>query len=169
MIEVRDKTHAQFKLKVGKAKSGLGLFALEPIPKGKKIIEYVGRVLTDEPDDALDNLYIFRVNKHMDIDGSPRFNTARYINHACRPNAESEVRKGHVWIIAKRNIALGEEITYDYGKEYWREYIQPKGCRCPKCTSARAATSHVPALKVATKHKSSKGVVLASPEYLAVR
>ena len=134
MIEKRTDTNAQFKLKVGRGVNGLGLFAMEPIPKGKKIIEYVGNVLVDVPDeDQPNNLYIFNINKHLDIDGSPRWNTARYINHSCRANAESDTVKGHVWIKAKRNIMLGEELFYDYGKEYWNEYIKPKGCACPRC------------------------------------
>ncbi len=132
MIELRKDTNAQFKLRVGRSVSGLGLFAMEPIPKGKKIIEYVGKFMVDEPDDDKNSLYIFNLNKHMDLDGAPRWNTARYINHSCRPNAESDVAKGHVWIKAKRNIMLGEEISYDYGKEYYDEYIRPKGCRCIK-------------------------------------
>lgn len=135
MITERRETNAQFKVRVGKSKTGLGLYAMEPIPKGKKIIEYVGKVLVDEPDDATDGLYIFNINKKMDIDGKPRWNTARYINHSCRPNAESDVINGHVWISAKRNIMLGEEITYDYGREYFNEYIKPKGCKCAKHTS----------------------------------
>lgn len=138
MIEDRKETNAKFKLKVGRSKTGLGLFALEPIPKGAKIIEYVGKVMTDEPDDATNGLYIFSINKRTDIDGAPRWNTARYINHSCRPNAESDVIKGHVWIEAKRNIMLGEELFYDYGKEYFNEYIKPKGCRCSKCTEKKA-------------------------------
>lgn len=134
MIELRTSTNAQYRVKVGRSKAGLGLFALEPIPKGRKIIEYVGRVLMDEPEDAANNLYIFNIDEKTDIDGSPRWNSARYINHSCRPNAESEITDdGHVWIQARRDIMLGEEITYDYGKEYWNEYIKPKGCRCEKC------------------------------------
>ncbi len=132
MIELRKETNAQFKLKVGRSKTGFGLYAMEPIPKGKKIIEYVGRVLTNEPDDATNGLYIFNINKHLDVDGAPRWNTARYINHSCRPNAESDTIKDHIWIKARRNIMLGEELTYDYGKEYYDEYIKPKGCRCEK-------------------------------------
>ncbi len=132
MIEIRKETNAQFKLKVGRSKTGFGLYAMEPISKGKKIIEYVGRVLTNEPDDATNGLYIFNINKHLDVDGAPRFNTARYINHSCRPNAESDTIKDHIWIKARRNIMLGEELTYDYGKEYFDEYIKPKGCRCEK-------------------------------------
>lgn len=134
MIEQRKETNAKYKLRVGRSKTGLGLYALEPIPKGKKIIEYVGNVLTNEPDDATKGLYIFNINKKVDIDGTPRWNTARYINHSCRPNSESDTYKDHVWIKSKKNIAVGEELTYDYGKEYFNEYIKPKGCRCPKCT-----------------------------------
>ncbi|OGZ06128.1 MAG: hypothetical protein A2845_01790 [Candidatus Lloydbacteria bacterium RIFCSPHIGHO2_01_FULL_49_22] len=137
MIELRKETNAQYKLKVGRSKTGLGLYALEPIPKGKKIIEYVGKIMTDESDDDKNSLYIFNINKKVDIDGAPRFNIARYINHSCRPNAESDTYKDHVWIKSKRNIMLGEEITYDYGKEYWNEYIKPKGCRCEKCTEKK--------------------------------
>lgn len=137
MIELRKDTNAKYQLKVGRSKTGLGLYALEPIPKGKKIIEYVGKVMVDEPDDDKTSKYIFNLSKHIDIDGAPRWNTARYINHSCRPNAESDVVKGHVWIVAKRNIMLGEELTYDYGKEYWKEYIAPHGCRCVKCTALR--------------------------------
>lgn len=137
MIELRKETNAQYKLRVGRSKTGLGLFAMEPIPKGKKIIEYVGKVLIGEPDDATTGLYIFNINKKTDIDGAPRWNTARYINHSCRPNAESDTYKDHVWIKSTRNIMLGEEIFYDYGKEYFNEYIKPKGCLCVKCEEKR--------------------------------
>lgn len=140
MIEIRKETNAQYKLKVGRSKTGLGLYALEPIPKGKKIIEYVGRILTSEEGDETYNRYVFTINKKIDIDGSPRFNTARYINHSCRPNAESVVMKDHVWVRATKNIKLGEELTYDYGKEYFDEYIKSANCRCPKCVEKRAKT-----------------------------
>ncbi len=138
MIEQRKEVNAKFKVRVGRSKTGLGLFAMEPIPKGKRIMEYVGNVLINEPDDATNGLYIFNINKKVDIDGAPRWNTARYINHSCRPNAESDTIKDHVWIKSKKNIMVGEELTYDYGKEYWNEYIKPKGCLCPKCTEKRA-------------------------------
>ncbi len=137
MIELRKDTNAQYKVRVGRSKSGLGLFALEPIPKGKKIIEYVGRVLTGEPDDATSGQYIFNLSKKVDIDGAPRWNIARYANHSCRPNAESDVIKGHVWVKSKKAIAKGEEIVYDYGKEFFDEHIKPKGCRCVKCAEKK--------------------------------
>lgn len=137
MIELRKDTNAQYKVRVGRSKSGLGLFAMEPIPKGKKIIEYVGRVLTGEPDDATSGQYIFNLSKKVDIDGAPRWNVARYANHSCRPNAESDVIKGHVWVKSKKDITKGEEIVYDYGKEFFDEHIKPKGCRCVKCAEKK--------------------------------
>ena len=72
-IEDRKETNAKHKVRISRAKTGLGLFALEPIPKGKKIIEYVGNVLTNEPNDATDGLYIFNINKKVDICGKLRW------------------------------------------------------------------------------------------------
>ena len=125
-----------FALKVKRSKAGLGLYAEENIPKGACIIEYTGRVLTPEEEKDVYNLYLFQVNKHKTIDGSVRSNTARYINHSCRPNCEIEIRKERVFVMAKRNIKAGEELGYDYDTEYFEAYIKPKGCRCIKCAPA---------------------------------
>jgi SET domain-containing protein len=67
------------------------------------------------------------------IDGNIKENTARYINHSCRPNCEAEGPKGRIYILSTRNIKAGEELTYDYGKEYFETYIKPFGCKCVKC------------------------------------
>jgi SET domain-containing protein len=111
---------------------------MQPIKKGTFIIEYVGDILTPDMGDNRNSRYVFTVSKKKDIDGAPRWNTARYINHSCRPNAEADDMKERIFIIATRNIMLGEEITYDYGKEYFNEYIKPKGCRCVKCKEKEA-------------------------------
>jgi uncharacterized protein len=68
------------------------------------------------------------------IDGSPRTNAARFINHSCRPNAKAFRTGVRVWIWSIRNIKAGEEITYDYGKKYFDDFIKPGGCKCEKCT-----------------------------------
>jgi SET domain-containing protein len=133
LIETRTDNNAAYKVKAMRSSAGLGLFAQEHIPAGKKILEYIGHV--HDADNTLNNKYIFNVSKNMDIDGSPRFNTARYINHSCDPNAESWTSKGHVWIRSIRAIEPGEEITYNYGDEYVDRYIKPYGCRCGKCNS----------------------------------
>ena len=114
--------------------TGLGLFATRPIPKGKRIVEYTGPLISNEIVDRSNGKYFFNVNKKWSIDGSVRSNIARYINHSCRPNAEAFVtNRRRVWIWSRRNIKPGEEITYDYGKEYFEGIIEPIGCRCAKC------------------------------------
>jgi hypothetical protein len=82
---------------------------------------------------------MFQVNKRVTIDGSPRWNVARYINHSCRPNAEPVGRGGGIVIVALRRIEEGEEITYDYGKEYMEYFLEEGGCRCDHCRRKRAA------------------------------
>jgi hypothetical protein len=68
-----------------------------------------------------------------------RKNIARYINHACKPNAESDVspRKRKVVIRAIKNIEPGEEINYDYGTDYFKAYLKPIGCKCDACEKKR--------------------------------
>jgi len=68
-----------------------------------------------------------------------RKNVARYINHACKPNAESDVRprKRKVFIRAIKNIEPGEEINYDYGTDYFKAYLKPIGCKCAACEKKR--------------------------------
>lgn len=125
----------EVKYKVKRSSAGLGLFASEPIKKGTWIIEYVGKIITGkkEVEEYPANKYLFDVSKTRMIDGSARSNTARYINHSHKPNCEVEIFSGRVFIQAKKNIAAGEEFTYDYGKEYVDEYIKPHGCRCAPC------------------------------------
>ncbi len=69
------------------------------------------------------------------IDGSPRSNAARYINHSCQPNAKAYRTGARVWIWSIRAIEAGEEITYDYGKRYFNEQIEPNGCKCDECAA----------------------------------
>jgi SET domain-containing protein len=122
------------KLDVKKSSAGLGLFAGENIKKGVKIIEYIGEKITAEEADRRGGKYLFEINTKWTIDGTTRKNTARYINHACgsAANCEAEVKKGQIWISAKKDIKKGDELTYDYGKEYFDEHIKPVGCKCPK-------------------------------------
>ena len=119
---------------VKRTRTGLGLFATKLIPKGTRIIEYVGPLVPNEEVEKSDGKYFFGVNKKWSIDGSARTNTARYVNHSCQPNAETTVsNRRRVWIWALRSIKPGEEITYDYGQEYFEGIIEPMGCKCEKC------------------------------------
>jgi len=127
--------------RVGRSRTGLGLFATKPIKKGAKIVRYFGPLLDcrKKKHDAIENKYLFELNNRWTIDGSVRKNIARYINHACKPNAESDVsaRKRKVVIRAIKNIEPGEEINYDYGTDYFKAYLKPIGCKCDACEKKR--------------------------------
>src|SRR5712691_3440937 len=128
--------------RVGRSRTGLGLFATKPIKKGAKIVRYFGPLLDcrKKKDDAIENKYLFELNNRWTIDGSVRKNIARYIKHACKPNAESDVsaRKRKVVIRAIKNIEPGEEINYDYGTDYFKAYLKPIGCKCAAGEKAEA-------------------------------
>jgi SET domain-containing protein len=107
---------------------GWGVFARDFIPQGERLIEYVGERITKAEALRRDEarrarlaaggdgcVYIFEVTQRHDIDGDVPWNPARRINHSCAPNCESEDDRGRIWIVALRDIAPGEELTYDYG------------------------------------------------------
>ena len=121
------------KLIVKKSIAGLGLFATAPIKKGSFIIEYKGPLLNDEQVDKKGGKYLFALGGNKwTIDGTARENIARYINHSCvRTNCEPVQYAMHMKIKATRNIKPGEELFYDYGKEYFDEFIG-KHCNCAK-------------------------------------
>jgi uncharacterized protein len=127
--------------RIGRSRTGLGLFATKPIKKGAKIVRYFGPLLDskNEKHDGIENKYLFELNGRWTIDGSVRKNIARYINHACKPNAESDVnvRKRRVVIRAIKKIEPGEEINYDYGTDYFKAYLKPIGCKCDACEKKR--------------------------------
>ena len=127
---------------------GRGVFAAAEIPKGAQIVEYKGkRASWDEalarpdsdPDDPA-HTFLFELEDGRVIDARVRGNAARWINHSCAPNCVThEDDAGRVFIAAKRRIALGEELTYDYrlsveGRLTRAERAQ-YACRCgaPRC------------------------------------
>lgn len=127
--------------RVGRASAGLGLFAVKPIAKRQSIVTYSGPWIDNEEAERRERRgarYLFEVNSRWTIDGSSRRNLGRYANHSCRPNAEAVQRQRKMVLVALRAIAPGEEITYDYGKDYFDIFIKPSGCRCAAC-AAKAA------------------------------
>ena len=121
---------------VKRSSAGLGLFADEAIKKETLVIEYTGERITQEEANKRGGKYLFEVTDNLVIDGKGRGNTARYINHACKPNCEAEhdEEDDRIYIRACKNIKKGEEITYHYGKEYKKQIITPEGCRCATCS-----------------------------------
>ena len=134
---------------------GKGIRATRAIPSGTRIMEYEGERITKAESERRDAaraareeaggdgcVYIFEINQRYDLDGSMEWNTARLINHSCEPNCQSEKVRGRIWIAARRDIAEGEELSFDYGfdVENWQQHR----CLCgsPKCVGYIVAKSH---------------------------
>tara|TARA_X000000368_G_C23054332_1_gene723128 strand:+ start:3692 stop:4219 length:528 start_codon:yes stop_codon:yes gene_type:complete len=119
-----------------------GLFAKHNIETGTKIIEYVGEKLTKAKSDKIADVhiaankkagtngavYIFTLNKTHDINGKVPWNLAKFINHSCDPNCETDIIRGRIWISAIKDIKKGDELTYDYGYDMYSFEEHP--CRC---------------------------------------
>ena len=113
------------------------MFATVPFAKGDFVIEYTGEVISDEEAQRRGGKYLFELNDKWTIDGKGRQHIARYINHSCKPNCEPQLNddETRVFIYAKKKITPGEELTYNYGVDYFRRVIKPLGCRCSKCST----------------------------------
>jgi SET domain-containing protein len=116
---------------------GWGVFALDPITKNTRIIDYAGELIDHTESLKRETRYLkrgeiwcFTVNRRWVRDAHVGGNDARFINHACKPNCYSNIIDKTIWIIAGRNIEPGEELTYDYYTD-GEKTIQ---CRCrPGC------------------------------------
>ncbi len=141
--------------RIGRSKTGLGMFATERIPKNTRIFEYTGRIITNAAAEKIPGKprYLYDLNKRFTLDGSPRSNLGRYANHSCRPNAVDYTYRGRVYVKSLRVIEPGEEITYDYGKTYFDAFIGKENCRCPKCTERREREDAKPVRRAAAKVK----------------
>jgi hypothetical protein len=126
--------------RIGRSRTGLGLFATRLIKKRSRIAEYKGPLLTTKQANKIEangNRYLYEINSRWTIDGAPRSNIARYANHSCNPNAETYNVKLRVFIRALRNIKPGEEIVYDYGIDYLKNVIGRSNCKCSRCRKRR--------------------------------
>lgn len=126
---------------------GKGAFAVRPIAKGERLIEYVGERVSqaeaarryDDTKMRRHHTFLFTISARTCIDGNRDGNDARYFNHSCSPNCETEVVRGKVYILARRRVREGEELTYDYNYDLdgpiTVESLQTYACRCgsPSC------------------------------------
>jgi SET domain-containing protein len=123
--------------------AGKGAFATRDIAKGERLIEYLGERVShavadaryDDHASSAHHTFLFSVNRSVVIDAYVNGNDARFINHSCEPNCESEIERGRVFIDAIKNIRKGQELSYDYA--YGRDGTETKedetgvyGCRC---------------------------------------
>jgi Proteins containing SET domain len=123
---------------------GRGVFAQQDIKKGTNIIQYIGEKVSKKEGDRRSqnrlkkylksktsgSVYIFELNSRFDIDGSPKYNKARYINHSCRPNCEVQIIKNSIWIVSIKKIKKGDELSYDYGFEFDKDDYSDHTCKC---------------------------------------
>tara|TARA_A100001011_G_C14266375_1_gene824849 strand:+ start:470 stop:964 length:495 start_codon:yes stop_codon:yes gene_type:complete len=123
---------------------GTGIIATQEIKKGTKIIQYIGEKISKKEGDKRSaerikkflnkknegSVYIFELNGKYDIDGSPLYNKARYINHSCDPNCEVDIINNEIWIISIKKIEKGSELNYDYGYPFDKDDFMDHTCRC---------------------------------------
>jgi SET domain-containing protein len=111
-----------------------GCYTTLPIKKGAQVVEYTGEVVSVEEADRRyeesDHTFLFGLSDGKGvIDGN---GVAAFINHSCDGNCETEEVDGHIWIVALRDIAAGEELSYDYCM-YDGDGNAPCNCGAPKC------------------------------------
>ena len=117
---------------------GWGVFAMQPITKNTRIIDYAGELIPNSRSGAREARYlkqgciwVFRVNRRWSRDAAVGGNIARFINHSCNPNCWIEIKDGTIWVRASRTLRKGEELTYNYNTTGDAEIP----CRCrPGCT-----------------------------------
>ena len=119
---------------------GRGLYATRNIKKGTKIINYLGKIITNkevEESNKYDNkkpIYLYTLNKKYTLDGDFAWNTAGLVNHSCDNNCDYNGKGLKIWITAIRNIKKGEEFTCDYGFGFDKDYKQfPCNCNSINC------------------------------------
>ena len=148
-----------------------GVFAAADIKKNTRIIEYIGEKVTRSEGDKRSekrikkylnskktgSVYIFELNKKYDIDGSPLYNKARYINHSCNPNCEVDIIDNEIWISSIKRIKKGAELFYNYGYPFDTDFVDHI-CKCGSrnCVGYILSDNDWPKLKKELKKKKGK-------------
>jgi len=131
-----DERYAKFRLKLARSRiHRWGIYAEEPIPPNRKVIEYTGerisRIETKRRANSTDLIYLFTLDAYWTIDGSVGGSGAEYINHSCEPNLASRILRGHIVYVSLRPIAPGEELTVDYRFD---KKVERVVCKCGAAT-----------------------------------
>ncbi len=121
-----------------------GCYTTQPIRKGTLVLEYVGEHLSNaQADDLYDGIsttYLFGLdNGKQVVDG---YGVAAFINHSCHPNCETDQIRGKIWIISRRDIREGEELTYDYNL-FDGEDDAPCFCGAKRCRGSLYSRQHM--------------------------
>jgi SET domain-containing protein len=131
-----DERYACFRLKIRKSRiHRFGVYAVEPIPAHRKVIEYTGEKISRRETKRRGEgsvTYLFGLDNYWTIDGAVGGSGAEIINHSCEPNLCSSIRQGHILYYSKRAIQPGEELTIDYRFSDEIERVQC-ACGAPQC------------------------------------
>ncbi len=146
-----------------------GVFATTGIEAGTRVIQYIGEKVTKAESERRGHrawkkaqktgggaVYLFTLNNRYDIDGAFGWNKARLINHSCDPNCEVQILRGKIWVIAIRDIAEGEEITFNYGFDLESYEDHPCLCGSKNCVGYIAGEDYWVQLKRKLKKKREK-------------
>ena len=113
-----DERYACFRLKIRESKiHRFGVYAAEPIPANRKVIEYTGERISRRETKRRGSgkfTYLFTLDNYWTLDGAIGGSGAEIINHSCDPNLRATIRSGHILYYSKRLIKPGEELTVDY-------------------------------------------------------
>jgi uncharacterized protein len=131
-----DSRHTCFRLEIRRSRiHRYGVYALEPIPARRKVIEYTGELISRRETKRRGDgkyTYLFGLNEYWTIDGAVGGSGAEIINHSCDANLRAMIFKGHILYMSRRRIKPGEELTVDYR---FSDKIDRVRCRCgsPRC------------------------------------
>src|SRR5690242_9971736 len=131
-----DPRHTSFRLEIRESQiHRRGVYALERIPAGRKVIEYTGERISRRETKRRGTgsiTYLFTLDDYWTIDGAVGGSGAEIINHSCDPNLYTKIFKGHILYMSKRPIRPGEELTVDYR---FSDKIDKVKCHCgaPTC------------------------------------
>jgi uncharacterized protein len=129
---------------------GRGLFARVAIPADFRILEYRGERISKHESlkrCEANNPFIFALDAEVDLDGNVEWNVARFINHSCQPNCETDLIDGRIWIRSLQVIRAGEEITFNYGYDLTDYREHPCRCGSPRCVGYMVAEEFFPILR----------------------
>ena len=125
---------------------GSGVYSARAIPKGTRIVEYLGdRITHAQADERYEakgqddgHTFLFVVSNRVVIDAGVDGNEARFINHSCDPNCDAIVEDERIWIETIRDVEQGEELAYDYAFVLKERHTPAAKKRFPcRCGSAR--------------------------------
>lgn len=126
---------------------GWGLKTLVPIKKGDFVIEYVGEMI-DEAEykrrlsrmhkNKDENYYFLTIDKDRMLDAGPKGNVARFMNHSCQPNCETQKwtvnGDTRVGLFALCDIPADAELVFNYNLESIGNDMKPCMCGAPNCS-----------------------------------